>query len=131
MKTLLRIGQRLKQYRKEKGYTVFQVGDMMGLTASSISKYENGKVNNFTLATLSNFAHIYNVPLERLLEDSEDTIPSRVFAIANIINRNTSMTSLFNVIRRFDDVDIDLLVDIAKDVKKHNKSTKNKKPEMS
>ena len=38
-----KIGQRLREIRKEKGITTYQLADMTGLKQSNISRIENGR----------------------------------------------------------------------------------------
>lgn len=43
MNDRLRIGSRLRELREAQGLTMTQLGEMCGLTQSTISKVENGK----------------------------------------------------------------------------------------
>lgn len=40
-----KIGQELKNIRKQRGYTQEQLASMMGISRSTISKIENGQLN--------------------------------------------------------------------------------------
>lgn len=61
------IGKIIKKYRKEKGYTQFQMAERIGVSEFYISALETGsrKPGRETLIKLSNEM---NVPIEKLLE---------------------------------------------------------------
>lgn len=61
------IGKIIKNYRKEKGYTQFQMAERIGVSEFYISALETGsrKPGRETLIKLSNEM---NVPIEKLLE---------------------------------------------------------------
>ena len=57
MKTL---GERLKDLRKEKGYTLEQVAQKLNTTKVTISRYENN-LREPKRETISQFAKLFNV----------------------------------------------------------------------
>lgn len=67
-----RIGQKLKQYRKECGLTQEQAGEIVGITKSAIVNYETG-IRKIPLETLIALSDAYNVTLASLL-DKEKTL---------------------------------------------------------
>jgi len=48
---LIQFGQLIKEVRKEKGLTQMELGDLIGVTKSQISKLENGN-SNMTIGTI-------------------------------------------------------------------------------
>ena len=79
-----RIGKIIKKYRKEKGYTQFQMAEKIGVSEFYISALETGsrKPGRETLIKLSNEM---NMPIESLLElEIEQSIR---FAAEDLYNR--------------------------------------------
>lgn len=79
-----RIGKIIKKYRKEKGYTQFQMAEKIGVSEFYISALETGsrKPGRETLIKLSNEM---NMPIESLLE--LETEQSVKFAAEDLYNR--------------------------------------------
>ncbi len=57
----------LKKLRKQKGLTQKQVGDKIGCDPSTVSRYENGKLE-ITSNLLEDLADIYGVSVSYILE---------------------------------------------------------------
>lgn len=70
-------GANLKRIRKEKGFTLKQLGDLLGCSAQLISQYE---ANNRTpkIETKIKIAQALNVPLN-------DLVPENVWSITNAV----------------------------------------------
>lgn len=70
-------GDKLKEIRKEKGYTLEQLADFYnkkfdaGLNKGTLSKYENGKQEPM-ISVVKNLATILNVPVDYLLNAKPD-----------------------------------------------------------
>jgi transcriptional regulator with XRE-family HTH domain len=60
------VGLRIKTLRKEKGYTLADLGDNIGLDKSNVYRLERGK--NFTLETLIKIAGFLEVHPKELLD---------------------------------------------------------------
>ncbi len=81
-----RIGKIIKTYRKEKGYTQFQMAEKIGVSEFYISALETGnrKPGRNTLIKLSNEM---NMPIEALLElETNQSIKYEAEEIYNKIN---------------------------------------------
>lgn len=61
------IGQRIKESRDSKGLTIKELAEAVGLSESTISRYESGYVAKIKLPVLSSIASILNVQEEYLL----------------------------------------------------------------
>ena len=70
MKTL---GERLKDLRKEKGYTLEQVAEKLNTTKITISRYENN-LREPKRETISQLAKLFNVSTDYLHGHTNDTI---------------------------------------------------------
>jgi transcriptional regulator with XRE-family HTH domain len=65
------VGQRIRALRQERGLTLKQVGDALGLRPQQIQKYEVAK-NSMTVSRLVEFANCLHVPPAALLGELAD-----------------------------------------------------------
>ena len=68
-----KIGQFLRECRKEKGITQEQLAEMLGVTNRSVSRWENGS-NLPDLDILIEMADYYDVELRELLDGETDAL---------------------------------------------------------
>ena len=67
------IGERVRKYRRRKGLSQEQLGDIVGFSQSKISKIENGDWDS--LSDLRLIARALEVPIEELVkEDDRDEL---------------------------------------------------------
>ncbi len=52
------MAERIRERRKEMGYTQTELGEKLGLQASAIAKYENGRVKNMKRSVIANMANV-------------------------------------------------------------------------
>lgn len=52
------MAERIKERRKAMGYTQTELGEKLGLQASAIAKYENGRVKNMKRSVIANMANV-------------------------------------------------------------------------
>lgn len=71
MKTQLSIQEKLEDLRKERKLTQDTVASAIGITASTLSKYENKENKEYNIAILNNLADYYGVSLEWLVGNTE------------------------------------------------------------
>lgn len=64
----MNIGERIRELRKSKNLTQKQLGDKIGVTAATITKYENNQLSINT-DTLSKIAVALDVPMFALIDD--------------------------------------------------------------
>lgn len=62
------IGNQIKKYRKEKGITQKQLGELLGKTESSIQKYEAGKTD-ISINVLFDLSAVLDVDLYDLIDN--------------------------------------------------------------
>lgn len=72
MNEFSKIGVRLKTSREQNDLTIKDVAKRIGLSTSTISRYENGIVENVSLPTMQMLADLYKVNVLWLLGKSED-----------------------------------------------------------
>lgn len=93
----MRLGNRLKQLRQEKGLTQAQLGAIFNLAESTISLYESNKrtPDYITLIKLINFFH---VSADYLLGSSEERLPKDQHTISSTFSQDDPST-LYNLFK--------------------------------
>ena len=74
---LEKIGRRLKEARKEKGYSLRTVGDLLRVDYSYLGKIENGKVKNPSLNNIEKLCKLYGIS-EASLFGEPITVPNEL-----------------------------------------------------
>jgi transcriptional regulator with XRE-family HTH domain len=64
------IGERVRKYRRQKGWSQDQLGELVGFSQSKISKIENGDWDS--LSDLRLIAKTLGVKLKELIDDEPD-----------------------------------------------------------
>lgn len=54
----MEMAERIKERRKAMGYTQTELGEKLGLQASAIAKYENGRVENIKRSIIADMAEV-------------------------------------------------------------------------
>ena len=61
------VGQRIKKYRKSRGYTIEQFSAMINKSKATLSKYENGTIT-IDIETLYDIAQALNIDLKCFID---------------------------------------------------------------
>ncbi len=105
------IGIKIKQRRKQLGMTQKDLAIKVDLSEGSVSRYEHGKVEDATIAKLTEFATVLCVDLTWLIGFKEQTeFETR---LKSILTKAQSVPNdvLFKLLDSFEN-DIDLYIDI-------------------
>ena len=65
------IGERIRKYRRQKGLSQEQLGELVGFSQSKISKIENGDWDS--LSDLRLIARALEVPIEELVREEAES----------------------------------------------------------
>ena len=79
-------GDMIRKYRKEKGLTQKQLGDLCGIADSNIRKYESGKQNP-KIKTLQRIADALSISIYDLMEFDEDYSKSDKMRMVKYLNQ--------------------------------------------
>ncbi|EXG84091.1 putative transcriptional regulator [Clostridium sp. ASBs410] len=63
IKSELTVAQKLKAIRQKRGFTQEKLGELSGINAGNIRKYESGTISNPTYKTLEKLANALDVPV--------------------------------------------------------------------
>lgn len=102
----------LREARKRKGLTLKQVGDMLGISESTLSQYENGK-REASYETMLKLGELYNCSVDYLLRGNPG---------GPEIPRNVAENIYFHLAKEaeengIDPEDIRLAIDMVKRIK--------------
>lgn len=73
----LHVGQRIKKYRKSRGYTIEQFSAIINKSKATLSKYENGTIT-IDIETLYDIAKALDIDLKCFLDYQPPAVPSEV-----------------------------------------------------
>ena len=76
----MRIGERIKQRRKELGLSADKLGEMLGKNRATIFRYENGEIENLPLDILEPIAKALGTTPAYLLGWEEETKKNDIHA---------------------------------------------------
>jgi transcriptional regulator with XRE-family HTH domain len=65
-------GERMKRIREEKNLTLEEVALKIGLSKGTVSRYENGEIDNIPLSRVEDIANLFKVSPEWLIGWSEE-----------------------------------------------------------
>lgn len=84
------MAERIKERRKVMGYTQTELGEKLGLQASAIAKYENGRVENIKRSIISDMARVLECSPCYLLdwekEQSEEKNSPKIMQYYELLN---------------------------------------------
>ena len=63
------IGEKIKHYRKELGYTQTELGEKLGVMKNAVSKWETGRVTAIPTQKLFALADMFHISLSELIDD--------------------------------------------------------------
>ena len=87
---------KLRELRKNAGYTQQEIGNMIGVAKSTVSLYESG-VYEPDIGTLKKLADIFNVSLDTLVgHDDPDNSDEDTFQIRERLRRDPDYRILFD-----------------------------------
>ncbi|MBR0295395.1 MAG: helix-turn-helix transcriptional regulator [Bacilli bacterium] len=80
------LGHRLKELRKSKGYSQYQLAELMGYKDhSTLAKVETG-VNDITVETLYKYASILNVNVSDILSFNTENYVNNIQELERLLN---------------------------------------------
>lgn len=87
--TKVLLGRKIKQLRKDKGWTQEYLSELVGLNTKSILRIENGKTFP-SIENLEKIAQVFKVEISDLFENKanadKDILKSLIFEIVNKLN---------------------------------------------
>ncbi|WP_061317520.1 helix-turn-helix domain-containing protein [Clostridium botulinum] len=97
--TNVEIGKRIKNRRKDLGFTLKEIGDKVGVASSTIQRYESGAITQYKLPVLESIAKAINVnPVWLIKKEAkmETDIPDDIFIkqYQDDIEKNTIRTTI-------------------------------------
>lgn len=67
----MKVGERIKTYRLDKGWTQEELGKQLGVGKAAIQKYESGQVQNLKSTTIKTLCELFNAqPFDFIFDDN-------------------------------------------------------------
>ena len=111
------MAERIKERRKIMGYTQTELGEKIGLQASAIAKYENGRVENIKRSIISNMAKVLDCSPSYLMGLDDPFSESSAVLHARMA-KDAYFQRLYLYWERLSDSGKDKLVEYATDLSK-------------
>ncbi len=92
----MNLGQLIRQQRKLKGYTQEQLGNMIGVSKMTISKYERNIIDNIERKKIKELSRILDIPIVKFLEENNDCKQITPNEFATEVKQLLSKTSNLN-----------------------------------
>ncbi len=77
----MNIGDKIRKLREEKGYTLEELGNIIGVGKSTVRKWETGEITNMRRDSIENLAKALDISPLSFFETSDSTISN-----SNILN---------------------------------------------
>lgn len=66
----MKVGERIKTYRLDKGWTQEELGKQLGVGKAAIQKYESGQVQNLKSGTIKTLCEVFDAqPFDFIFDD--------------------------------------------------------------
>ena len=91
-------GERIKEMRKERGITSYEMADKLGISRNTLTNWERGEKEPHAVEILEEMAKILQVPLKNLLAGENEYEVENNPIIKDLQNR---VSRLEQVIRKF------------------------------
>ena len=92
----LEIGNRIKQVRQEKGLSLRELGEIIGISGATIQRYENGLINRLKLPVIESIANALGVNPSWLIFKSKNKYKTLVNDKNTISSENKDLLNKFN-----------------------------------
>lgn len=106
----MKVGERIKTHRLEKGWTQEELGKRLGVGKAAIQKYESGQVQNLKSSTIKTLCELFNAkPFDFIFDDFVYDKPE-----VQIINLKTD--ELISIVTKLNGTAKQKVIDYAADL---------------
>lgn len=107
----MKVGERIKTYRLEKGWTQEELGKKLGVGKAAVQKYESGQVQNLKSSTIKTLCDLFNAkPFDFIFDDFDlDDKPE-------IIIHNSAYDNLMKLLPKLNSAAYRKIIDYASDL---------------
>ena len=106
----MKVGERIKTYRLDKGWTQEELGKQLGVGEAAIQKYESGQVQNLKSSTIKTLCAIFDArPFDFIFVDFPEDKPE-------IIIQNSAYDELMTLLPKLNSAAYRKLIDYASDL---------------
>ena len=87
-------GERIKELRKERGITIYEMATKLGISRNTLTNWERGEKEPHTVEVLEEMAEILKVPLKNLLAGEKESGIENNPVIKNLNDRVTRLEQI-------------------------------------
>ena len=91
---LEKFGERIRELRKERGITSYEMATKLGISRNTLTNWERGNKEPHAVEILEEMAEIFQVPLKYLLMEGEKPDIKNNPVIKDILNRLTRLEQI-------------------------------------
>ncbi len=115
----MKVGERIKCYRLEKGWTQEELGKHLGVGKAAIQKYESGQVQNLKSSTIKTLCELFNArPFDFIFDELDYDEKPEIEII------NTKKTNLLKIFITLNAAGQQKIIDYAADLSEISKYRK-------
>jgi len=92
---LEKLGLSIKKYREAKNMSQTELGEKIGLTKATVSKYEDGKIKKIDIKLIAKLTHVLEVEFDDLVGLNENNKNSDVISM---INENSNVKLVAKIV---------------------------------
>ena len=92
----MNVGDRMKSIRKQQGISADQLAESIGVSRSTIFRYEKGDIEKMPIEVVANVASSLHVSLIDLMGISNDSISEKITEIVSKLNTDRQQ-SVYNL----------------------------------
>lgn len=82
-----KFGERIRELRKERGITNYEMATRLGISRNTLTNWERGNKEPHAVEILEEMAKIFEVPLKNLLLEEESSSIAKNPVIMDLIDR--------------------------------------------
>ena len=119
------MGNNIRKIRKEKGLTLIQVAEKLGVSESTVQRYESGNIKNLKYETMAALADIFGCSPAYLMGweeepkvqisglDEEYYEDAEIRDIVNLLHKSPEYRILMSASKRLSKKDLELIIEMV------------------
>ena len=102
----MNVGDRIKSRRSALGLTLQELGDMIGVEASTVRKWENGMIKNLKMDKINKLATSLGVSANYIIGVTNNTVNIETISVNSMVDQNSG---ILNITKDFTKEELELL----------------------
>jgi len=111
----MRFSDNLRNLRIQRQLTQMKLAEGLGTSQSAIAAWENS-TREPDFRTIQRIAEYFHVPMSTLLPYQDDLDEAYVNSVAEALQRNEKLKTIFDIVKNFSENDLDVLITVANSI---------------